>query len=76
MGVPWNGTIRGIRAQANPLITGCTQDTIGLELGDVGVRTQIINTLFFGPLSTTSFWWWIRECFGCALWGIDHWLRN
>lgn len=46
MGVPWNGTVRGIRAQANPLVTGSTQDTIGLELGDVGVCTQVINTLF------------------------------
>lgn len=76
MGVPWNGTICGIRAQANPLVTGSTQDTIGLELGDVGVCTQVINTLFFRSLSTASLWWWICKGFCCALWSIDHWLWN
>lgn len=35
--IPRNRTVRRVGAEADPLVTGCTADTVRLELGNIWV---------------------------------------
>jgi hypothetical protein len=75
MSVPRDGTIRRVRSQSYPFITRTTKDTVGLELGDVWVRTEVLYTFLFCAFGTTTFRWGIGQRFGSTFWSINHRLR-
>jgi hypothetical protein len=61
MGIPWDGAKRRIWAQADPLVTGPTEDAVGVKLSYVRVGTKVLNTLFFGTFSPSTLGRWASD---------------
>lgn len=55
MGIPGNGTVCWIWTKAYPLVTRSAEDTICFKFSNIWVRSQILNSLFFGALSAATF---------------------
>jgi len=66
VGVPGNGTVRRVGAQADPLVAGSAEDAIGFELSDIGICAKIVDALFLRTLRTASFGRWVRKGLGSA----------
>ena len=58
MGIPRNRTVRRVGAEADPLVAGCTADTVGLKLGNIWVVAEVLDALLFGTLSPPALRGW------------------
>lgn len=54
MGIPWDGAERRIWAQADPLVTGRTEDAVRVKLSHVRVGPKVLNTLLLGTFSSST----------------------
>jgi hypothetical protein len=54
MGIPWDGAKRRIWTQADPLVTGRTEDAVRVKLSYVRVGTKVLNTLLLGTFSPST----------------------
>ena len=54
MCVPRDGTVRRVGTEADPLVAGCAEDAVRLELRDVRVGSEVVDALLFRALSATS----------------------
>jgi len=58
MGIPWDRAERGIWAQADPLVTGRTENAVRVKLSYVRVGTKVLNTLLLGTFSPSTLGRW------------------
>jgi hypothetical protein len=58
MGVPRDRTESGIWAQADPLVTGRTENAVSVKLGYVWVGTKILDTLLLGTFGPSALGRW------------------
>jgi len=45
MGFPWNRTVTGVATQPDPFIATSAEDSVSLELGDIWISSEEIDTL-------------------------------
>ena len=58
MGIPWDGAEGRVWAQADPLITGRTEDAVRVKLSYVRVRAKVLNTLLLRTFSPSTLGRW------------------
>jgi len=45
MGFPWDRTVARVATQPDPFVTASTEDSVGLELSDIWISSEEIDTL-------------------------------
>jgi hypothetical protein len=70
MGIPGDGAKGRIWAQANPLVAGRTEDTVGVELSYIGVGTKVLDTLLLGTFGSSALGRWHRDGAGSVGLGL------
>ena len=45
MGFPWDRTVAGVATQPDPFVAASAEDTVSLELGNVWIGTEEVDTL-------------------------------
>jgi hypothetical protein len=61
MSIPWDGAERRIWAQADPFITGRTEDAVRVKLSYVRVGAKVLNTFLLGAFSPSTLGRWHRD---------------
>jgi hypothetical protein len=52
-------------------VAGGAEDAVGLELGDVGIRAEVLDALLLGPLGPAALGRGLGEGVGGGLGGVD-----
>jgi hypothetical protein len=76
MGIPWDGAERRIWAQADPLVTGRTEDAVRVKLSYVTVGTKVLNTLLLGTFSPSALGRWPGDVRVGVSFGLRRWTRG
>jgi hypothetical protein len=71
MGVPGDGAVGRVGSQADPLVAGGAEDPIGLELGDVRIRAEVLDAFLLGPLGPSALGRGVGEGLCGRLGGVD-----
>ena len=58
MSIPRDGAKGRIWAQADPLVAGPTEDTVGIELSYIRVGTKVLDTLLLGTFGSSALGRW------------------
>jgi hypothetical protein len=45
MGFPWDRAVAGVATQPDPFVTAGTEDSVGLELGNIWISSEEVDTL-------------------------------
>ena len=53
MSFPRDGAVARVATQPDPFVTACTEDSVGLELGNIWVGSEEIDTFLLRPLRPT-----------------------
>ena len=53
MGFPWDRTVARVATQPDPFVTAGTEDSVGLELSNIWISSEEIDTLLLRSLRPT-----------------------
>jgi hypothetical protein len=53
MGFPRDGAVTGVATQPDPFVTAGAEDSVSLELGNIGIGSEEIDAFLLRPLRPT-----------------------